>query len=122
VRLKITRPSAGLRTESLWAVVILGGKNPFWVLETSSMAELCLGVPFSLMATPCDSAAVEKQKKVTQSVNKVFTVNLVLKLVFYATHTVGISPGVAIHKYKIVGKVEIAGIGSTCLTCPIETG
>jgi len=107
VLLNTTNPLAGFRIESLCAIVIRGGKNPFWVLETSRIAELC-GLAFeSFIATPCEKAAVEKNKKEMKNANIVFTVNLVFKLVFNATHTITMCSGIAIHKNNIVGKVEV---------------
>jgi hypothetical protein len=91
VLLNTTNPLAGFRIESLWAIVIRGGKNPFWVLETSRIAELC-GLAFeSFIATPCEKEAVEKNRNAKDNVNKAFTVNQVFKLVFNATHTVAMS-------------------------------
>jgi hypothetical protein len=77
---------AGFRIESLCAIVIRGGKNPFWVLEISRMAELCGAAFESFIATPCEKAVVEKNRKAMNKVNKVFKVNLVYKLIFYAAH------------------------------------
>ena len=86
--LNTTNPLAGFRIESLCDIVIRGGKNPFWVLEISRMAELCGAAFESFIATPCEKAVVEKNRKGMKKVNIVFTVNQVFKLVFNAAHTV----------------------------------
>jgi hypothetical protein len=54
VVLKITKPSAavGVKT-SRWVVVILGGKNPFVVELTSSIAEGSAVLPSALIPTDC---------------------------------------------------------------------
>ena len=86
--LNTTNPLAGFRIESLCAIVSSGGKNPFWVLETSRMAELSGAAFVSFIATPCAKAAVEKNRKGMKKANIVFTVNQVFKLVFNAAQTV----------------------------------
>jgi hypothetical protein len=52
VVLKIVKPLAGDAMASRSAVVILGGKKPFVVLDTSNIAEGCGSAPVSLIPMP----------------------------------------------------------------------
>ena len=57
VVLKITKPVVGVPIAFRSVVVILGGKNPFVVELTSSIAEASAEPPLLLIATPCAIAA-----------------------------------------------------------------
>jgi hypothetical protein len=46
-------------------VVILGGKKPFAVLDTSNIAEACGSVPVSLIPMPWEKTDSKRKKRLT---------------------------------------------------------